>query len=47
MKALKVDELTSISLTKGDRAWLRSLGKKGESYHDIIQKLREKLGDRF
>jgi len=30
---------TTISLTKGFHDWLKSKGKKGESYEDVIKKL--------
>jgi len=38
---MNVDELTSIKLRRETRDRLRSLGRKGESYDQIINKLIE------
>ena len=34
-----LSEITSIKITKGTRLELQRLGRKGESYNDIIGKL--------
>jgi len=38
---MNVDELTSIKLRRETRDRLKSLGRKGESYDQIINKLIE------
>ncbi len=37
------DELTSIKLRKSTRDVLKSVGKKGETYDDIINRLLDRV----
>jgi len=43
---MSLDELTSIKLRRETRDKLRSLGRKGESYDQIINKLIESYLER-
>jgi len=39
---MKMAEITTIQLSKETRDQLKELGKKGETYDDIIRRLMEK-----
>jgi hypothetical protein len=39
MKVMDVMVDTTISVSKGFHDWLKSKGKKGESYEDVIKKM--------
>jgi hypothetical protein len=39
MPITETDEMTTIQLTKGTRECLKAIGKKGETYEEIILRL--------